>query len=164
MKLPPLDLKTHWPGAIVLGVAMVFFLWAAHRGWSYPPTDAHSSRQTQTAITAEMLHENGLSPLTPFNGLGAPWNVPIEFPTYQLFTALIAHTTGGDIIAAGRIAALLGALLIITPLWILLRRATFDANERCFTIALLFSVPLWLHFSRSILIETWAIALALGCV
>ncbi|GAB5560393.1 MAG: hypothetical protein SynsKO_20400 [Synoicihabitans sp.] len=161
MKMAHLNLRSTWPGAVVLTSALIFFGWAALRGWNYPPTDSHASRQTQTAITAELLHENGFSPLTPFNGLGAPWNVPMEFPTYQVITAGLAHFTYGDIIAAGRLTALLGALLIIPSFWMLLRRSGLDPNERCFAIALLFSAPLWVHFSRSILIETWAIGLTL---
>ena len=155
------NLKTNWPGVLLLVCALGVFFWAASRGWNYPPTDSHAARQAQTAITAQMLYENGLSPLTPFNGLGPPWNVPMEFPTYQIVTALLTNLTGGDIISAGRIASLIGSLLLIPPLWLLLGRLNLSANERLFTVALLFSCPLWVHFSRSVLIETWAIALAL---
>jgi hypothetical protein len=108
-----------------------------------------------------MLQENGLSPVTPFNGLGPPWNIPMEFPTYQIVTATLATITGCDIIVAGRLAAVIGALLVLPPLWLLLRRLQLSPNERLFTSALLFTSPLWMHFSRSILIETWAASLAL---
>lgn len=157
-----LNLKTNWPGALLLICAMGLFFWSAQRGWEYPPTDSHASRQSQTAITAQMLHEHGTSPLTPFNGLGPPWNVPMEFPTYQLTTAIVAHLTDGDIISAGRITSLLGALLVIPSLWLLLGRLDLTPNERLFTVALLFCSPLWMHFSRSVLIESWAVALALA--
>lgn len=156
-----LDLKTNWSGALLLVCALGFFFWAAGRGWDFPPTDSHAGRQAQTAITAQMLHQDGLSTLTPFNGLGPPWNVPMEFPTYQIVTAVLANLTGGEIISAGRIASLLGALLVIPALWLLLGRLNLTTNERLFTLAILFSCPLWVHFSRSVLIETWAIALAL---
>ena len=159
--MPDWNLKTNWPGVLIFGFALGVFCWAAGLGWSNPPTDSHAGRQTQTAITAQLLHENGLSPLTPFNGLGPPWNIPMEFPTYQIVTAMLATFTGGDIITAGRLAAVLGALLVLPPLWLLLGRLQLSANERLFICALLFTSPLWLHFSRSILIETWAASLAL---
>ncbi|MDB4474854.1 hypothetical protein N9023_07585, partial [Opitutaceae bacterium] len=159
--MPDWNLKSNWPGVLIFGFALGVFCWVVGLGWSNPPTDSHAGRQTQTAITAQLLHENGLSPLTPFNGLGPPWNIPMEFPTYQIATATLANFTGGDIITAGRLTAVLGALLVLPAMWLLLGRLQLSPNERLFICALLFSSPLWLHFSRSILIETWATSLAL---
>jgi hypothetical protein len=153
--------KSQWFGAGLMLAALIVYGWAAQRGWHHPPTDAHSSRQAQTAITAQMLHEQGLSPLTPFNGLGPPWNVPMEFPTYQVLTAATAHLTGGDVVVAGRMVGILGTLLLLPALWLLARRAGLDFTGRSIAVALLLTTPLWMLFSRSVLIESWAAALAL---
>ena len=112
--------KSHLPGLGLVIAALIVYFWAAQRGWDSEPTDAHSTRQAQTAITAQMLHEQGLSPLTPFNGLGPPWNVPMEFPTYQIITAVVAHATGGDIMSAGRLVGILGTLVLLPALWLIL--------------------------------------------
>ena len=155
------SLRSNWIGNLILVAALVFFAWVVARGWSLPLTDSHSSRQAQTAITATMLYEDGLSPLTPFNGLGAPWSVPMEFPTYQATTALFAHLTGGDIVSAGRLVSLLFALSALPALWLILGRAQLGRTERSFALALLLASPLYAHYSRAVLIESAATALAL---
>lgn len=159
MKRPSVK-REHLIGLMLLIAAGIFYLWGVQRGWNLPPTDAHSSRQAQTAITAQMLHEDGFSPLTPFNGLGAPWSVPMEFPTYQMAVAIVANLTGGDIIIAGRLVGILGTLLLIPAIWRILRRVDVDFTGRSAAIALLLTTPLWILFSRAVLIESVAAALA----
>ena len=153
--------KSQLLGTTLMVAALGVYLWAAHRGWNSEPTDAHSTRQAQTAITAQMLHEQGLSPLTPFNGLGPPWEVPMEFPTYQILTAGTAHFTGGNVITSGRIVGILGTLALLPALWLVLRHAGLGFTARAAALSLLLTSPLWILFSRSILIESWAAALAL---
>ncbi len=144
--------------ALILGLA--WFGWGVSRGWSLPLTDSHSSRQAQTAITARLLHENGITPLTPFNGLGPPWNVPMEFPSYQLVTAGVAFITGGDIVAAGRLVSALGALSLLPAVWLLLSRLQLGREQRVVVLLGLCFSALWVHYSRAVLIETWATSLA----
>jgi hypothetical protein len=163
MKTTPsfiVELRAHGFGFAALGGALLFFLWAVSLGWNSPLTDSHSSRQTQTAITAQLLYEQGPSPLTPFNGLGPPWSVPMEFPTYQLATALAAHGTGGNIVTAGRLVSVLAGLLALPALWLILGRLKLGLTERCVVLALLVASPLYAHYSRALLIETTATALA----
>ncbi len=158
ISLPP---RSQWLGWLLMTTVLVVYFWAAQRGWNNEITDAHSTRQAQTAITAELIYENGLDPLTPFNGLGPPWNVPMEFPFYQILTASLAHLTGGDIVAAGRLAGILGTLVLIPALWIVLGFVGLDFTGRSFSVALLLTSPLWMLFSRSVLIESWAAAMAM---
>jgi len=153
--------RSHWPGLLLMAAGLAMYLWAAQRGWHNEITDAHSSRQAQTAITAKLIHDKGLAPLTPFNGLGPPWNVPMEFPLYQILTASVAHLTGGDIVSAGRLTGILGTLVLLPAIWLLLGPTGLGFTGRSFTIGLLLTSPLWLLFSRSILIESWATALAM---
>jgi|GEM_PF-1678703 len=152
--------RSHPMGSALLGASLVFFFWATSIGWNHSLTDSHSSRQTQTAIMAEMLHAQGPSPLTPFNGLGAPWSVPMEFPTYQLLTSFTAHLTGGDIESAGRLVSVFFGLAALPAIWLLLGRIKLGVTERCFVLALLLTSPLYAHYSRALLIETAATALA----
>ena len=153
-------LRTHWFGSFLLGGALVFFFWATTLGWNNALTDSHSSRQTQTAITAKMLYEQGPVPLTPFNGLGPPWSVPMEFPTYQLATAFTAHFNGDNVESAGRMVSVIFGLLALPALWLILGRIQLGITERCIVLALLIASPLYAHYSRALLIETTATALA----
>lgn len=153
-------LRPNWIGSLILAAALVFFLIAVTLGWTESITDSHSSRQAQTAIMAQMLYAQGPSPLTPFNGLGAPWSVPMEFPTYQLLTSFVAHLTGGDIVSAGRLVSVFFGLAALPAIWLLLGRIQLGVTERCIVLALLLSSPLYAHYSRALLIETAATALA----
>lgn len=157
-----LPVRWKWISLVAVLAALGCFGWAVSLGWSHPLTDSHSSRQAQTAITAQLLFVNGFAPLTPFNGLGPPWDVPMEFPTYQVLAATLAHATGGNIVAAGRVASILGALALLPALWWLLRRSGLAAPTRGFALAMLLTAPLFAHYARAVLIETWASALALG--
>lgn len=152
--------RSGWIGALFLIAALGFFGWVGLRAWDHPLTDHHGSRQTQTAITAEMLRTDGFSPLTPFNGLGPPWSLPMEFPTYQVLAAGLAKVTGTGIVSAGRVVSLGFALAALPALVLLLGRAGLGWNERGFTLALLLGMPLYAFYSRTVLIETCAVALA----
>ena len=49
-----------------------------------PLLERHSFRQTQTALTARIFHEQGIDLLHPkLPVLGAPFEVPFEFPLFQ---------------------------------------------------------------------------------
>ena len=57
---------------------------------SAPLVDRHPFRQTQTAFTARIFHEDGIDLLHPkLPILGAPWEVPFEFPAYQAVAAVV---------------------------------------------------------------------------
>ncbi len=157
LRFPP---SLHPLAALALLTALVWFGWSVSRGWTHPLTDSHSGRQAQTAITIEMLHEQGVPPLTPFNGLGPPWSVPMEFPSYQLVASGVAFLTSGDVVLAGRLVSVLGGLAILPALWLLLGRAGLSAEQRIVVSVGLLVSSLWVHYSRAVLIESWATALA----
>lgn len=144
-----------------LAASVLFFSWVAWRGWSLPLTDSYASRQAQTAITAQMLASGDNDSLTPFNGLGPPWSVPLEFPAYQMLTAGCANMLDLDITSAGRLMSILGALLALGALLRLLSAATLPPLARLITVALLLFSPLFAHYARTVMIETWALALSL---
>src|SRR3990172_12922435 len=55
-----------------------------------PLLEAHSFRQTQTAYTALVFHEQGIDLLHPkMPVLGAPFEVPFEFPLFQAGASLV---------------------------------------------------------------------------
>ena len=53
-----------------------------------PILDQHSFRQTQTAISAKYIFDGNIfNYQTPI--LGEPYNIPFEFPIYQILVAFI---------------------------------------------------------------------------
>src|SRR5688572_368259 len=66
----------------------------SRQGWELPLTDHWRFRETQTALSARSILEQGFSLAYETPVLGAPWSIPFEFPTYQAITALVVKTAG----------------------------------------------------------------------
>jgi len=127
-----------------------------------PPLDRHDFRQTQTGITVWAFLDGGpslLHPQTPV--LGPPWEVPFELPVFQLSAWAVARTTGLDLDLACRLTGVLWFYLSAWTLFLLVRRwgesrlAIASAGIYLFT-------PFALQWSRAVLIDYAAVALALG--
>lgn len=127
------------------------------------PLGVHGFRQTQTAYTALLYHEQGVDLLHPkLPVLGAPFEVPFEFPLFQaLAAAPMSWGLSPDV--AMRTTALACFLLSSVLLWGLVRHVGGRAAALAALAAYLFS-PFSLLWSRASLIEYLAVAGALGWV
>ena len=68
--------------AVVVVVAMAAFATVVALTLDQPLLERHSFRQTQTAYTARIFHEEGIDLLHPkLPVLGEPFEVPFEFPS-----------------------------------------------------------------------------------
>lgn len=116
-------------------------------------------RQAQTGLSAYWMTEGGdwLAYETPVSG--HPWTIPFEFPTYQWMMALLIEA-GVPMNAAGRIISWLMFAASLGVLWTYMRELGFSQASRFIFIALIASSPLFVFFSRSILIESTAVFLA----
>jgi hypothetical protein len=128
-----------------------------------PLVETHAFRQTQTAYTALLIHENGVDLLHPkLPVLGAPFEVPFEFPLFQaLAAAPMSWGLSPDV--AMRTTALACFLLSALLLWGLVRHAGGRVAALAALAVYLFS-PFSLLWSRASLIEYLAVAGALGWV
>lgn len=128
-----------------------------------PLLEVHPFRQTQTAFTALIFHEQGIDLLHPkLPVLGAPWEVPLELPLFQALASLLMDAgLGPD--AASRAMGLLMFLVTAVLTWTLARRAGGRLVGLIALGAFLLS-PLALLWSRAALIEYLATALGLGYV
>lgn len=138
----------------LLGCAAFLFL----SSWQ-PPVDAHAFRQSQTGVSAFWLKSGSRSGLLNYETplFGHPWRVPFEFPLYQAATATLSDLSGKSIARCGRLLSSLFWLLTLVPFYLLCRDLGF--GTRYFYIAAVFLLcsPLYLYFSRCILIESTAI-------
>ena len=152
-----------WKVVCVLTVVLV----AAHLmivsiGWNNPILEQHGFRQTQTAISSYWLLRG--SPLLAYETpvLGPPWSVPYEFPLYQASVAFWSKWTHMQLDQSGRTVSLLSFYICL--LWVgwLMRRLQLPAA--CFaTFSILYlTSPLYLFWSRTFMIETTAITLAVA--
>ena len=150
---------------IALIVAVCIYTATASMHLFQPLLDAHAFRQCQTAVTAEYLAQD-LSPWrmfvyeTPL--LGAPWRIPMEFPLFQWIVALLHRATGAEIDLAGRVTAMLFHLACLWPAWSITRSLGGGFREWAVFATLMLLAPVYHHWSRSCLIETTAVFLALG--
>ena len=65
-------------------VLLVFTVLIHLPTFDQPLVERHNFRQTQTAFTARIYHEEGIDLFDPkLPVLGPPWEVPFEFPLFQ---------------------------------------------------------------------------------
>lgn len=126
-----------------------------------PLLEAHLFRQTQTAYTALLFHEQGIDLMRPqVPVFGPPWVLPFEFPLFQAAGALLMDAGVGPDIAM-RSLGLLTFLLTGALLFGLVRRVAGRSAALIALVAFLFS-PFGLLWGRTSLMEYLATAAAIG--
>jgi hypothetical protein len=146
-------------GAVAIAVALVIHI----PSLGQPLLEAHSFRQTQTAFTALIYHENGIDLLHPkLPILGAPWEIPFEFPLFQALASLVMDA-GVSPDVAMRVTALAAFALTAFLTWRLTVRLAGEVAGLFALAAFLFS-PLAMLWSRASLVEYLATAAGVGYV
>jgi hypothetical protein len=126
-----------------------------------PLTENFAWRQTQTAWTARIYHEQGIDLLHPEVPVhGPPWQFGFEFPLFQALGSLLMDA-GLPADVAMRSLGLLTFLLTGGLLYVLMRRLAGNPAAIVALGAFLFS-PFGLLWGRTSLIEYLATAAALG--
>jgi hypothetical protein len=126
-----------------------------------PLLDRHPFRQTQTAFTARIYHEEGIDlfhPKLPI--LGEPWEVPFEFPLFQAAAAVVMDV-GVPEDTALRLTGLASFVLAAGLLWLLVRGQAGWLGATAALTVFLFS-PLGISWGRAALIEYSALAASFG--
>lgn len=130
------------------------------RGIKQPIADAHQFRQTQTAITAYWLWHGGPRFAYETPVLGYPWSIPFEFPYYQHIVATLKWC-GVPIPIGGRIVSFVFYVGILWPLWLIAGALGVSLGTYLMVAILLMSSPLYIYWSRTVMIESTALFLAL---
>jgi len=148
-----------WPTVVFLA-CLCASLWAFSVGWNHSIVDRHGFRQAQTAISVRYLLQGSpwLTYETPV--LGAPWSVPFEFPLYQWLAALGSLTLGIPVDQSGRLVSVLFFYLLLLPLSLLLGQFGVRPGDRLLLLSLILTSPLYLFWSRALMIESLALFLA----
>jgi len=153
-----------WPLAlgILLLLAIAQSFWALTVGFENPIMDEHSFRQTQTALSAFFLAKGGSFFAYETPVLGYPWSIPFELPVYQWLVAKLSLSAGIPLEAAGRFVGRFFFYLALVPLYSLFCHFKFAPVSRCLGLFLYLLSPLYLFWSRSILIESCALFFSLS--
>ena len=141
---------------LLLAVLAIHSLIVLGIGLSEPLLDLYNFRQTQTALTAYWLWKCGpwLAYETPV--LGYPWSIPFEFPTYQALVALL-RLIGIPIDIGGRFVSFAFYLACLWPLSRLFRTLGFGRRSFLIVSILFLASPLYLYWSRTVMIESCAL-------
>lgn len=152
----------HAPGARAasawlwwLGIAASLLVLAL--SWHLPLLEAHSFRQTQTAISSYWMADGGpwLAYETPV--LGAPWSIPFEFPLFQALALGLANLLPVNLDQAGRLLSCLFGIATAWPMRHAVRAITGRDRLADLCAGLLLLSPLMLFWSRAWMIETTAV-------
>jgi hypothetical protein len=106
------------------------------------------------------LIKDGLRLDYPTPLLGKPWSVPLEFPLYQSAVAVIAQATRLPIEQAGRAVGLAFFYLMLPAAYLLLGRLGLAPSRRLVALCLVLASPVYLFYSRTVLIESTALCLS----
>ncbi len=146
-----------WLPAVVLVLVVVIHLPTL----AQPLLERHNFRQTQTAYTARIFHEEGIDLLhSKMPVLGPPWEVPFEFPLYQAAAAMVMDVGVPEDVAM-RVTGLASFLLAAGLLWLLMRRQAGWLAALIALVVFCFS-PLGIEWSRAALMEYLAVAASLA--
>lgn len=131
-------------------------------GFDHAICDAHSFRQTQTAITSYYFIKEGFlfDYITPV--VGYPWRIPFEFPIYQLVVAIISKITHLDMEITGRIvsiAAFYGCIAFVLKFKNLIK-----GFPSYLSASLILCHPVYIFWSRTFLIESTALLLTIAFI
>lgn len=146
--------------ALVVGVLGVLVVYAAPT-LGQPLLEKHAFRQTQTAYTARIFHEEGIDLLHPqLPVLGVPFEIPFEFPLFQAGASILMDLDIDDDVAM-RLTGLLCFLATALLLYGLVRHVAGRASALASLVAFTLS-PFALAWSRTSMIEYLATAGAIG--
>ena len=142
-------------------VLLVFTVLIHLPTFDQPLVERHNFRQTQTAFTARIYHEEGIDLFHPkLPVLGPPWEVPFEFPLFQAAASLVMDAGVAED-RSMRVTGFASFLLAAVLLWLLVRRQVGRVGA-AIALAVFTLSPLAIEWSRAALIEYLALAASLG--
>ncbi len=138
--------------------ALALHLHFATEAWHFRFMLGHEFRQTQTALIAHYIEqENNFSLNYTVPLLGKPWVLPLEFPLYQWGTVLLSRTTGWPHWESARTLSLASFYLTLPALYLLLGQLGLARARRLFVLACTLACPVYLFYSRAVLVDPMAL-------
>ena len=156
----PLPPAPRWEIRIFFLVCLLVALSQLTRSWSKPILDRHEFRQLQTGLSAYWMREEGLHLAYPLPLFGPPWSAPMEYPLYQAVVALISQTFSLPLEQTGRAVSIVFFLSTLPALYGLLGICGMVPDRRWLVLGVCLVTPIYLFYSRALLIESTALCLA----
>jgi hypothetical protein len=144
---------------ILCGFLFTHALLALAISGNKPLSDEFEFRQTQTALSAFWMTQEGLKAIYQTPVVGSPWEIPFEFPTYQWLVATL-DILGLPLNLAGRLVSFIFFVACLLPLASLGRSLALGRWWILAVSALFLASPLYVLWGRSFMIETMALFFA----
>jgi hypothetical protein len=126
-----------------------------------PLLDFHHFRQTQTALSAYWMAQEGITlPAYPLPVFGAPWSAPFEFPLYQILLSFL-FTAGLPADAAARGLSVAIYAFTVFSAWQLWRALALGRSVQIGFLFLALFTPFSIKWSRACLIDFLSVAFAI---
>ncbi len=155
---PPTTALPHRAWLILGLILLLTHAWLVTRNLDSGFMPRHEFRQTQTAVSIlYMVKDDNFSLAYPTPLFGPPWSIPMEFPLYQWSVAGLIKATDWSLPFAARIVGLACFYLTLPGLWLLGRELKLDPAARWVWVCLTLSAPIYIFYTRSILIESMAL-------
>lgn len=145
-------------------LCLAYASFVAVRYASQPPLDSFGFRQSQTALSAYWIAQDGFKLAYETPVAGPPWSIPFEFPLYQGLVAGISVALHVPLDVTGRLLSFVFLLLILWPARAICRQLQLAPIVFPLFAALLLSSPLYLYWGRSFMIETAALFFSVAAV
>ncbi len=152
------DRRQHVFLIVLFIAALVAHFHFATMNWQYRFMLGHEFRQTQTALIAHYIDvENNFSPDYSVPLLGKPWVLPLEFPLYEWGVVGLSRATGWPQFQAARTISLACFYLTLPALFLLLGQLGLSRPRRLFVLACALACPVYLFYSRAVLVDPMAL-------
>ncbi len=146
----------------VFAVALALHFFLVTRNWTAGFLPGHEFRQTQTALIAHYIGQDGNFSLryeTPL--LGKPWvSFPLELPLYEWSVVGLSRATGLPHHESARTISLACFYLMLPAIWLLLGEAGLAPLRRLPALVLILTCPVYIFYSRAFLMESMALMFA----
>jgi len=123
--------------------------------------DIHGFRQTQTALTAFYVIQDGFKLAYETPVLGTPWTIPFEFPLYQWIVAIMKMNSSMSLDLSGRVVSLLFFYLCLIPTYKISRKYITDKYAPLLILSFILIHPIYIFWSRTFMIESTALFFSL---
>jgi hypothetical protein len=141
-------------------VAAVVALGFSLVGWTHNLLEGHEFRQAQTALTIRALARGEWSFAYPLPLFGPPWSAPMEFPWFEGAVAAILAVVRLPLEPTARAVSLVAWALTLPGIY---RAAGFlglRPARRWYVMAAAVLSPIYLYYSRTVMIESTALCAA----
>lgn len=122
-----------------------------------PILEKHSFRQTQTAITAQVFCRDGFQLAYKTPVVGAPWALPIEFPTFQFVVSVLKNLTTFKLDLIGRAVSWMFFYSGLVYIYLISKRYLKDSYSPLVIVSCVLLHPVYIFWSRTFLIESTAL-------